>query len=573
MKQSKPTFSIRVSPRKAEAGMALVLVLLLLLLVSAIGLGMVFMSNTESAVNANYRDSQLSFFAMRSGMDEARDRIRQNSPWPIAPPTTMPGTAGSIIYITNPAAGEVVTPTVVGSKYFDDEFCHEYFATLAGAVSGTVNNPGAGVPCTAALPAGSVTVASISPNTGTASAVKFKWARITLKQNATFAAPNGALNAGMYVDSADIGDAFGTQPYTQVCYQSINGNEIPVTRINNGAYATCAQAFALGIDAGPVYVVTSLAVTPNGSRRMGQYEVATLNVQGPPVALGMDGPAAVYSPVSHSNNFFISGTDAAQVAGYAWNGPASSPCTPSGPKTVPAITTGDANGVTNIDGTIAGTNPTYSGCTNTLNPCTVSNGSGPPLNPPSVVNGGATSFAGWSSPTDLDNLVRSLGNQADVTYSCGIGGVANPTNGVTAACSPAGALGTDASPQVTYVNGDFNYGNASGAGVLIVTGTLSFTGNATFDGLILVIGQGAMSENGGGNGGFNGSVFLANTRPPGTVAPLAVGNPFTGELGTLGTPKIGWNGGGKSFIQYNSCWAAVKSNHVFYPIATREEMY
>ena len=90
MNSSKPRFPIRVSPRNDQAGMALVLVLLLLLLVSAIGLGMVFMANTETAVNSNYRDSQLSFFAMRSGMDEARDRLRADSPWPIVPPTVMP---------------------------------------------------------------------------------------------------------------------------------------------------------------------------------------------------------------------------------------------------------------------------------------------------------------------------------------------------------------------------------------------------------------------------------------------------------------------------------------------------
>jgi hypothetical protein len=327
-----------------------------------------------------------------------------------------------------------------------------------------------------------------------------------------------------------------------------------------GGYASCAQALNAGVDAGPVYVVTALAVTPTGSRRVGQYEVATLNVQGPPVALGLDGPAAIYNPVAHSNNFFIDGTD--DNNGYA-NPPG---CASSG-NTVPAITVGDNAGVINVDTSIAGTNPTYAGCINTANPCTISNGT-----PPSVVNGGGTSFSGeWSTPAQLDNMVQSLGNLADATYSCGINGIANPSNGATAACSPAGALGTDASPQITYVNGDFNYGNGSGAGVLIVTGTLSFTGNATFDGLILVVGQGIMSENGGGNGGFNGSVFLANTRPPG--AALAPGNPFTGELATLGRPEIGWNGGGKSFIQYNSCWAKVKQNHIYYPVATREEMY
>jgi len=162
-------------------------------------------------------------------------------------------------------------------------------------------------------------------------------------------------------------------------------------------------------------------------------------------------------------------------------------------------------------------------------------------------------------------MVQSLANVADSTYSCGIvawGGTA---------CSPSGSLGTNANPQITYVNGDLNYGNDSGAGVLIVTGTLSFSGNATFNGLILVIGQGAMVESGGGNGGFNGSVFLARTQYP-NQCPTAP----CGELPALNAsypPTISWNGGGTGFIQYNSCWAKIGNGSRYYPVATREEMY
>jgi len=150
--------------------------------------------------------------------------------------------------------------------------------------------------------------------------------------------------------------------------------------------------------------------------------------------------------------------------------------------------------------------------------------------------------------------VSGLANIADVTYSCGIG----------AACSPAGTVGTNANPQITYADGDFNMGNASGAGVLVVTGTLSFSGNASFNGLILVIGQGIVSESGGGNGGFNGTVFVAKTRS--ATAPYA-------ELATLGTPSYAWNGGGTSDIQYNSCWANIGNGLHYNIVAMREEMY
>ena len=125
-------------------------------------------------------------------------------------------------------------------------------------------------------------------------------------------------------------------------------------------------------------------------------------------------------------------------------------------------------------------------------------------------------------------------------------------------------MGTDANPLITYVNGDFNMGSNSGAGVLIVTGTLAFTGNAGFDGLILVIGQGIMTESGGGNGAFNGSVFLANT--------YSHTSPY-GALSTLGSPQMAWNGGGGNTIQYNSCWADALNNLHYTVVASREEMY
>lgn len=515
-------------PHSRESGMAMIIVLLLLLLVSAIGLGLIYMTTTENAINTNYRDSQLAFFAMRGGLEETRDRMRTNSPWPINAPTTMPGFANSIVYLINPAgAADVVAPTTAGNQYFDDELCHETFSNMPMA------NPGTNIPCTASAPGGSVApfVNSISPNNNTASALKYKWARVTLKQNGTFA--NGV--------AASMVDA--TQPASaQICYQTLAAQEIPVTLVGGGAYATCTAAYNAGVDASPVYLVTSLSITPQGSRRMGQYEMASLNIGTPPVALGMDGPAAVYNPTPSSITYFINGTDSG-LAGYTSSG-GTGTCNPTG-ATVPAISTGDTIGVTNITTNLLGP-PDRTGAYT---------GSGPA---PSIVNAGSTgtgAFSGeWSTPSELDTMISAIANVADVTYSCGIG----------APCTPSGPIGTNANPQITYVNGDFNFGNGSGAGVLVVTGNLSFNGNATFNGLILVIGQGTITESGGGNGGFNGSVFLAKTHS--STAPYP-------ELATLGTPVISWNGGGTSFIQYNSCWASIGNGKRYTPIAMREEMY
>ena len=522
----KQSYMLGVS-RRNERGMALILVLLTLLLLAAVGMGILYVSDAETSITGNYRDSQLAFFAMRAGLEEVRDRMRSTSIAPITLPTAMPGTANSILYVINPAGpGDPVDPKDSASAYFDDEFCHENFAN-APAV-GTL-----GVPCSASQgpPAGSVAAyvnsAAQIPNSNTAAALKYKWVRVTLKQNGTI--------AGATVDAArPAGD--------QVCFQTLGNQEVPVGLVGGGIYATCAAALAAGLDASPVYIVTSLAVTPQGSRRIGQYEVAALNISPPPGALGLDGPAAIFSPRPSSSQYFINGNDNAS-SGWGVNPAPAAACVPTGPASVPAIATGDQAGVTAIDTTIAA-NPSRT------NQYTGSGGT------PSVANGGPTGtgqYGGtWSSPAQLDNLVNSIANIADV--ACGVG---------STPCG-AGPYGTNANPQITYVNGDMNYGNASGAGVLVVTGTLSFNGNASFNGLVLVIGQGNVQETGGGSGGFNGSMFIAKTHT----------SPFPGtELATLASPTYSWNGGGTSDIQYNSCWANIGDNLHYSVVANREEMY
>lgn len=511
--------------RNKERGIALLIVLMALFLIAAVGMGMIFMANTETSINQNYKDTQLAFFAMRGGLEELRDRMRSNSVTPLTLPTAMPGAANSIVYITNPGASEAVDPKTfnANNQYFDDEFCHERF------VGSGVPYPAPGTPCnsTALAPPSPVAayVASTSPYTNTTSSLKYKWVRITLKQNGTF--------PSALVDSTQ-GNA------SQVCWDSTNGKEAVASALG---YAGCTAAQAAGLNVGPVYVVTSLAITPQGSRRVGQYEAASLNITPPPGALALDGPGATFHPRPSSTNYFASGNNSGAGAFTGPGGPAA--CTVTGPAQAPAVSTGDAAGVTSIDASLT-TSPDrsaeYTGTGGT----------------PSVVNsgpGGTNLLSGtWSSPAQLNNLVASIANGADATYNCAIG---TPCNGT-------GPYGTDAAPQVTYVNGDFNFGSTSGAGVLVVTGTLNVTGNSSFNGLILVIGQGILSENGGGSGQFNGSVFLAVTNA--STSPYA-------QLVTLGSPVMQWTGGGTNGIQYNSCWANIGNSLHYTVVASREEMY
>jgi Tfp pilus assembly protein PilX len=532
--------------RNSERGIALLVVLLALFLISAIGMGMMYMSTTETAVNANYRDTQRAFFSMRAGLEEMRDRMRLDAPIPITLPTligsnaNMPSASnpGSIVYILNPSsATDTVAPTVSTNAYFDDEFCHEVFSGVS--YTGVVT----GVPCnsTQAVPSGAwTTYNSVMAYNTTSSALYYKWVRITLKQNGTFGT-NGL------VDSTQ-----GTS--SQVCWNTNTNNEVAVTALG---YSTCTAAQAHGALVEPVYIVTALAITPSGSRRMGQYEVAALDVLPPPAALSLAGAGTNFNPPNSSNTLM----DGIDGQGSPPSLPAS--CTPTG-GSVPGIGTSDIADQTSYaaqipggrTGNYTGTAPTFpAGVTAT----------------PSVVDmgtdaSGTQALLNYSNPVQLNSLVSQIANGADQTLTCNtVNSLANPAGGTSAGCS--GTAGTAATPQVTYVNGDFTLNG--GAGVLVVTGNLTISGGMTFDGLILVVGQGTVRINGGGGGGSSiyGSVFVANTNS--RSSPFAQNSVATG----LGTPEFTWHGGGDASIYYNSCWAGYGDKLHYFVISSREEMY
>ena len=155
-----------------ERGVALFVALFALLIVTAVAMGMMFLADTETTINANYRDDQASFYAAKAGLEEARDRMRANAGIGITVagslPTALPGTAGGVLYVINPANGETVAPWATSSKYFDDEICKQLSCSgQAPSVTGWYVNP--------ALNASSTYAASPT--------LPYKWIRISLKVN------------------------------------------------------------------------------------------------------------------------------------------------------------------------------------------------------------------------------------------------------------------------------------------------------------------------------------------------------------------------------------------------------
>ena len=106
----------------------------------------------------------------------------------------------------------------------------------------------------------------------------------------------------------------------------------------------------------------------------------------------------------------------------------------------------------------------------------------------------------------------------------------NPGSGAAQSISDSITAG-----QFTFVDGNATL--TSGAGVLVVTGKLTMRGNADFRGLILVLGEGVLERDGGGNGEILGGITIAK---------------FDRTSGDFLAPTFTTNGGGISNVQYDS---------------------
>jgi hypothetical protein len=114
---------------------------------------------------------------------------------------------------------------------------------------------------------------------------------------------------------------------------------------------------------------------------------------------------------------------------------------------------------------------------------------------PSVVDVSATSTLTFASVEDFANQLLPV---AHVVVAPGGGN---------------SSFGTDAHPQITYYQGNCNIGgNTSGAGILVVDGTLSIKGNFDFKGLILLTGKSGspFDLSSRGNTNLHGGIIVLN---------------------------------------------------------------
>jgi hypothetical protein len=476
-----------IRKRPSEKGIALLIAIFVLLLIGVAAIALMVSSSTETALAGNYRLSTGVYYAAAAGLEEARARLRSNNPNSFS--NTAPGFLSSPlgvcspVYVINPVGGETVAPWDPSSTYPDAQFGQEY-----GSVCGAPPNPS---PST-------VSIWNRSPlNSLPFPGPLYKWVRI-----------NGVSEKSLGLDTSPYDGSIDT---TSVYYDYAGG------RLNDQNIG------------GQVLEITALAVLPNGTQKLLQYLAAPAPITLPPFLAALTLAAssangAVFQPTT-DNSYAVKGDDEDCSGGL----------TGSKYAAIGVLTGAD---VASVKGNIS--YPlNYPGF-----------GSGVPdvenitTNP---INGSV--FPGnMQTPGQLDGVAQSIAQAADVAVPAGTATYPLPNVDQSQFGSATAAAGMSSSNPVTIVvngNLDLSGWGGTGYGLLLVTGTLNYDQDTTWNGIILVIGQGVVTNVRHGQPKLiNGAVLVANTRD-------ASGN----LLANLGAASLTFSGNMQSNgIRYSNCW-------------------
>jgi hypothetical protein len=149
------------------------------------------------------------------------------------------------------------------------------------------------------------------------------------------------------------------------------------------------------------------------------------------------------------------------------------------------------------------------------------------------------------NPLQLETAVQSLAGVAKSSggfYPSG----SNPTDG---------QFGNSATAKgITFIDHDATF-TGDGGGILVVTGKLTFHGNFSFNGLIIVTGAGGVQRSGGGGGTIQGNIVIApyehNKMSDLKYDPIT-NAPYITETTQFLSPQYDLSGGDNSTIVYNS---------------------
>jgi hypothetical protein len=462
-------------------------------------------------------------------VEEVRDRALPNHPSTISAnlPTSLPGGGGTVaLYVLqNGVTIADVMDSNNTNKAFDSEFCHD-FTTFS-------NWTAANVPCGTYPAVAPATTASVAPYP-----LEYKWVRVTLKANNSTAYP--------------VDPVGGTNV---VCWDGISQKV--------AAGNTAAACGALAPLADPVYLVTALAVTPSGGRRLVQTEIGQKPQAGLPYGLFATGTGCASLKLSGG----------AQT--YSFNSGTENPVSNPPSNTTASGGNVGSNGNVGVDGTNTTVNGTTGSAIGGVGSCNQGNGIS------------ATNGANYGSPSQIpvQNLpappmpnplppTKNKTYNNNQTLPPGSYGNVNIT-GNTTITLPGGTPGNPAvytfnsfslsSQSTLIINGPviFNLAGVGAQNVLTLNGGFSNTTFIPSDFVINYGGTGSISLGGG-------AAAYAVINAPNANISFSGGAIFYGQaIGkTISTT------GNNVKIYYDSSLNTPTSNtDTFYPIAMRELTY
>jgi hypothetical protein len=302
--------------RSREKGISLLLSMLALMLMTAVVVGMVYMSSTETWVSSNFKASETAYFAARAGVEEVRDRMLPAHPNTIAAllPTTQAGTPNGVLYILQPGVTMANVMDMSDTNPLrDSDLCHGwgYPTSRAGMTAQPPNVPCTDLPSVAGWYR---TATSVAPFANSSNPMEYKWVRVTLKENDS---------APFWVDTT-----IGMTGAEQACW---NGT----SEVVNPVWGACDSLFP---KANPVFLVTALAVTQSGARRLVQQEISQTPLDSFPYgafatgtgcgALTLGGGARTFSfnsatqnpPTNPPSNISLTGGNVGSNGNLSFNG-------------------------------------------------------------------------------------------------------------------------------------------------------------------------------------------------------------------------------------------------------------
>ena len=450
-------------------------------------------SGTETSLSGNYRSSTAAYYAALSGLEEGRARLLPQYPGGKSlSPAFIPAYGATL-----PLGTAIYIKNAIGGETVDPTALGnpDEYPDTEWAVEFPNYNPPL-----------SVQTALTDINLAGAPNALYKWVRI-----------NALTEQAIQIDVND------TNPGAHI----YNNNRI-IYFDGTNLTRTVAPYQALG--------VTALAALPDGSRKLLQYVVApvSLNLQlfsaismqssgSSPSLANFDPPVSHGGPLPFS--FFVKGQDQQGLGKYTGPG-----CSPQ-PFPVPAIGVFNSSDVTNVKAGTSAFPSNFSGTAPSNNVVNLM------FSPPSGI-------AVWNDPVQLSNLVANVASNADASV-----------NGPATAADMPPAMNAG-NPMTVVVNGDLSLSGFTGYGVLVVTGTLTYTGDSGWRGIVLVVGQGIIVETGSASGGeFDGAVVVANI-----------------SGGAFGTTSWSVDSPGGSGVFYDSCWIAAVQKPTKYKILSFREI-